>query len=112
MAGPPSQPTESFTAIEPTDWLTEFLNIFQNDTTYGFANRNDDEDDVFRAYSVVQSMPETLGQIPAIWVSCDSFEPNDESDNRPGVIVRGNFMAVIDIYLVCLKTQRTTSSLY
>lgn len=100
-------PAESFTTLTPVDWLKPFLDIFRDDEDYGFMNRYNPADNVIQDFNVIQSIPEVIHQVPAIWVASEGFSPEGESDNAPTAFLT-NFVAFVDIYLVALKNTTVT----
>ena len=109
MPDPPTPPTPPsppmITFIYPDNWIETFLNIFRNDTKYGFENRQNPEDNVFKRYSVVQSLPDNLSQIPALYVRVDAEAPEGESNNAPAAFL-DQFVAMVNVFIVALKNTK------
>jgi len=93
--------TESYTAIEPVDWLKIYLNIFKDDEDYGFANRWNPEANVIKDYSVIMSEPELANQHPFLWVTYDEVKWNGVGKNTPIAFLR-NFTASTHIFVGAL----------
>ncbi len=95
----PDPPPETFTALAPKNWLQAFIARFKDDEDYGFHNRHNPENDVFKAYNVIQSVPESIIQFPSLWVTCTGFEAGDEL-GQAGVDYLYDFEATVDIYAI------------
>jgi len=94
----PVVPPEDITFLEPFDWLETYLSIFKNDTDYGFENRTNPDLNVFKQYNAVQSLPKTIGQMPALWVACEGFESLPGERTPIGFLT--HFQAYVDIYMI------------
>lgn len=102
----PDPPLESITALQPKDWMKTFMEIFKNDTAYGFDNRNDPTKNVFKQYNVVFSLPESVLQVPAIWIVCEGMESLEKPQSTVDFLY--DFMAHIDVYGVVKKNTEVT----
>lgn len=80
--------------LQPNDWLTSFLSIFDNDEKYEFANQRDPTKNILKSYAVVLAMPKSLGQVPAIWVSSEGFETTEETS----IDFLHDFVAFVDVF--------------
>lgn len=102
----PDPPPETITYLEPRDWMKAFIAIFKDDTTYGFDNRDDPKQNVFKQYNVVFSLPQSVLQVPALWISCEGMEGLEKPQSSVDFLY--DFRAYIDIYGVVKKNTEVT----